>query len=397
MMQTGETRTGFAVQVAALALVVAVLAGGVFAFCYTTLVSETRFNFDFYPHWVGGRALWSGVSPFSDAVTTEVQVGMYGGRVAPDADQNRPIYPAYTGVILSPLLLLPPRIAVSLWMTLQLLGVLGAILLWLLIVGWKPPPLVLAGLLLGLGFIFRYPINLFLIAQFTGTMLLLLTLAAWALLRGRAGAAGAALALATVPPTIAAPVALLMLGAFALIGRWRGLVVFVAVLAALTLVSFALIGFWLPDFVRSLGEYAGYTDPIWAPSLAPTPLALLIVAATVGLVGWCGWRLHRDPSPTHQIDCLVTAPLVGLLLFPQTGNYYLVLLIPPLLVTAHRALLLAPVWRWLTWLAVAGAIFSPWVFFALEDGKPTYDTLGVPLLVGLLWGGVLLATRERPT
>lgn len=389
-----ENRLSMAQQIAVLALVNLVLAAGIFWFAYSTLVSETRFNFDFYPHWVGGRALWSGVSPFSDEVTTQVQVGMYGGRVAPDADQNRPIYPAYTGLILAPVLPLPPRLAISLWMTFQLCGVLGSIMLWLLILEWKPPPLALAGMLLGLAFIFRYPINLFLIAQFTGTMLLLQTLAALWLLRGREIPAGAALAVSTVPPTIAAPVAALLLGGFALRGRWRGLLAFIVILGGLTLLSFAFIGFWIPDFLRSLGEYAAYTDPVWAPSLVPPPLALLVIAASLALLGWSFVRLRRADARQQQIEFIITTVIVGLLLFPQTGNYYLVLLIPALLVIIHRALRLRPPLRWLVWLIAAALMFCPWLFFALEDALPQFEMLGVPLLIGLVWFGVVALTER---
>src|SRR5690606_22359293 len=126
---------------------------------------------DFYPRWEGGRALWRGQSPYTPAVTDAIQIGMFGGTLSPEADQQRMVYPAYVGIILAPLLALPSHIAVALWLTIQLLALIVTPLLWLQILGWYPPTWLLGLLLGGLLFVFRYPVNLYLVGQFVATIL----------------------------------------------------------------------------------------------------------------------------------------------------------------------------------------------------------------------------------
>lgn len=372
-------------QLALVVVIAAALVGLIAYFCLTTLVPARGLRFDFYPRWLGGQAFWRGESPYSDDVTRQIQTGMFGGAVS--GDQQRYAYPAYTSFVLAPFLLLPAPVAISLWMALQLAAVLATPLVWLALLGWKPPPLGLAALLIGLLLVFRYPINLFIVAQFIGTMVLLISLAGLLLFHGRDGWAGVLLALATIPPTVAAPLALLILGGYALRGRPRGLLTFVATLLLLSLLAVAKIGWWLPDFVNGLRLYSLYSYPIWPPSTLSLPLLPLLVVAT-GLLalGWSIWRLRLD-SLDRQVNFIITAMLVAVLLLPITGNYYLVLLIPAIIACLWRA----RGRRWLQFV-IALIIVSPWLFFAVRVEAPALDLLLLPLSLGVIW----VALNARP-
>src|SRR6266540_2106394 len=88
----------------ALLLVNLILIAGLAAFNASTLVPARGLRFDFYPHWVGGRALWSGQTPYTPEITRQVQEGMFGGELPPGADQQNMAYPAYTAVVLAPVI-----------------------------------------------------------------------------------------------------------------------------------------------------------------------------------------------------------------------------------------------------------------------------------------------------
>lgn len=331
-------------------------------------------RFDFYPRWRGGQALWSGQSPYSPAVTEAIQQGMFGGILPPDADQQRMVYPAYVGLILAPLVALPSPTAIAIWLTIQLVAVLATPLLWLQILDWKPPPWLLGVLIVGLLLVFRYPINLYIVGQFTGTILLGISLGIWLWGRGNDSAAGVTLALTAMPPTIAVPLALLLLGGYALIGRPRALVAFLVTLIVLTGITLVQIGWWIPDFLAQVSVYGTYALPIWAPGLIESPM--LRVALIVGVALVLVYSLARFRR-THASEVFVVSTILAcLLLIPQTGNYYLVLLIPPLLVLFRRG-------GWLLRLAVAAAIASPWLMRSLPN--PSLEALLLPLYVLILW------------
>lgn len=357
----------------------------VFNALYIVPARENRF--DLYPRWRGGQAMWSGESPYSQAITNAIQQGMFGGTLPPDADQQRMVYPAYIGLILAPLLALPFSTAIAIWLSIQLIAVLATPILWLQILRWKPHPLLLGALILGLGIVFRYPINLYIVGQFTGTILLGFSLALWLLLQPQKrwhAVAGVVLALTAVPPTIAGPLALLLLAGAVLLGRPRGLIAFVGVLAALTAITIAMIGWWIPDWLMQLGDYPGYAAPVWAPNLITSGvLRVLFVAGTVGVLIMAVWRLWKIRD---LVEFSLTILILCLLLLPQTGNYYLVLLLPPLLAIFMRGGMIIR-------LLVAGAIVSPWLLRALPTVSA--ETLLLPLYVLVLWLWTL--ARTRPT
>ena len=365
-----------------LLLIILVVALSIFNALYIVPLRGNRF--DFYPRWQGGRMLWAGQSPYTTEATEAIQQGMFGGKLPPDVDQQRMVYPAYVGIILAPLLALPSATAIAIWLTIQLLAVLLTPILWLQIIDWQPPPWLLGLLIVGLVLIFRYPVNLYLVGQFTGTILLGFSLSIYLLMHKHDILAGVVLALTAVPPTIAIPLALLLLFGYALHRRWRALLAFGTVLAILTGITILQIGWWLPDFIAQLGGYSSYAAPVWPPNLIDsTVLRVLFVLAVSALLLLTFYRFWKTQ---HAENFAVAAILVCLLLLPQTGNYYLILLIPPLLLIFRRGALLQRI-------GVVVAILSPWVFRSLPD--PSLEALILPLYVLILWFSLQLPDSLR--
>jgi hypothetical protein len=349
---------------------------------YQVFVMARGARFDFTPHYVGASAFWRGETPYTPEVTARIQTTMWGFTLPPEGiDQQRYAYPAYSALLVAPLLSLPLDVATAVWMSAQLLGVMISILLWLVILGWRAAPLVGVALLLVLTFGVRYPIDVYVLGQFTGIMLLLMTLGVLLLMQRRDVLAGAVLAWALSPPTIAAPLVLLLLGGlFALRGRIRPAVGFAAMCALIGIVTLALIGWWLPDFLALLGEYARYAPPTWALTLLPSlPIQIAGGAAALAGFGWLVWRARRGGDDA-LIDAIGGLFAVVLLFLPQTGSYTLTLLIPPLLIALHR------IRTWHSgraagialWLGVTLA--APWVLFALSDGTHDLEALVMPAL-----------------
>lgn len=346
------------------------------------------FRFDFYPHWVGGHAFWEGKLPYAPEVSDEIQRGMYGRPLPDDPiyDQNSAAYPAYVYVLLAPVIALPAQLAIAVWMSFQFFAILASILIWIIISGWRIRPWQFAVLTLGLLFVFRHPINTFVLAQFTGTILLAQSLAAWLLINRRDGWAGVILACSTVPPTIAAPLALVILLVHVLVGRWRGMVAFLLTLGGLTLVSILQIGWWIPEFLWILGEYTQYADPTWAPNFIDNPLIRsLFVMGVMAFNAWIIRRFYLKRNVESQVDVIICLMINGVILLPQTGGYYLVLLIPALIVSLYRVHQVRM--GWLAILACALAIFSPWFYVRMYGDFPTIESLLLPLHVGLVWVG----------
>lgn len=366
----------------ALVLLNLAILAGIATFSAASIVPQRQNRFDFYPHWVAGRAVWAGETPYQPAVTERIQRGMFGTLLPAGTDQHRLVYPAYASLLLGPLVALPANLAIPIWMALQLWAFLVTPLVWLAILRVRPSPLRLAYLLVGLVLVFRYPMIVFVIGQFTGTLLLLLSLGIYLLTRHKDAWAGLAFALATVPPSLSGPLALVLLGAVALRGRWRGLASFLGSLALLTLASSLRIGWWLPDFLTAVGNYSGYSSLVWPPSLLGAPWAAWGFTVLVA-----GWLLHwlraylRAPG-SHFVGFSLAALLAALLLLPQTGTYTLSLLIVVLF-----ALSLQPHAHRLQDVLLLGLMLSPWLFYRLGDTP--LQLLVLPLLCLLLfqWNG----------
>lgn len=353
------------------------------------IIPVREFRFDFYPRWVGAQAFWEGRSPYADEVTDEIQRGMFGDVLPDDPtyDQQNAAYPAYAYLLLAPITALPAQLSIAVWMSLQFFAILASILIWIMISGWRIRSWQFGLVIFSLLFIFRHPINTFVLAQFTGTILLAQSVAAWLLINRRDGWAGVVLACSTVPPTIAAPLALVILLAHVLVGRWRGIVAFLLTMGGLTLASIIQIGWWFPDFLRVLGEYSQYANPVWSPNFIDSTLIRgLFVAGVVAFNAWIIRRFHLQRNVDNQLDVIICLTISGVLLLPQTGSYYMVLLIPALIISLFRARQVRM--RWFAILACSLAIFSPWFYAQIHGDAAFIEALLLPLHIGLVWVGV---------
>jgi hypothetical protein len=364
-----------------LALVILLMiAAGVFTFVQQTLVSANGNRFDFYPSLVGARAFWAGENPYDPSITARIQTGMFGEELRADEDQQRVAHPAYTLVLLAPVTLLSNSAAIALWSTLQLFALFATPFIWLIILRWQPRPLTLAALLLGCVFAFRYPMIVFILGQFIGTMVFCLSLAVLLMQRGRHGWAGAVLVGATMPPTLGGVLALALLGSAVARGHWRGVLTFGALMSAILLVTLARLGWWLPQWLGNLRDYTDYANPQWAAGMLPLPLTIALIIGVLAQAGWALWRVRGD-AQAALVDFVCIAIVGSLLVLPQTGSYVLTLLIPVLVVAAARiSRHTVRGWRWLLWAAV---LLSPWLFLSLN--APQLEALAVPLLAGALW------------
>jgi hypothetical protein len=369
---------------------------GVFSFAsYQVFVSVRGGRFDFTPHYVGASAFWRGETPYTPEVTARIQVAMWGYTLPPEGiDQQRYAYPAYSALLVAPLLLLPLDVATAVWMSVQIIGIMAAILIWLALLGWRVSPLVVVGLLLLLTFGLRYPIDVYVLGQFVGIMLLLLTLGVMLIMQRRDAAAGAVLAWAISPPTIAVPLVLVLLGGLLLRGRVRPAIAFAAMCAAIGAVTLIMIGWWLPDFLDLLGAYARYAPPIWALAVLPgAPAQIAAGGLALAAGGWLAWRARRGDE-TALIDAIGGLFALVLLFLPQTGSYYLTLLIPPLLIALRRIAgwQSGRVWGVFAWL---GAVGVSWAVFSLHDFRYQAEALLMPVLVlALLCLGIARQKRD---
>ena len=306
----GRPIVGLIVGLAVLWLIETVLLHQVFTAAYPSAN-------DFYPRWVGARALWQeGLNPYAPEVTQRIQVGMFGRPAGPNEDQVAFAYPLYVVFFVGPLAWLPYAWAQAAWQALLLNALVAAVLIGM---GAQPRRLARPWLVaLVLAAILFYPVARSLIlGQFAVIVVLALTVALWAQRTERDGLAGGALALGLVKPHLLFLIAPLWLIWALRRGRWATLGGFAVVSGTLLIGSLLVQPTWPLDFVRGLGEYQAYTraeyqtQPTlrtllsWLPAGLAEPAfwALGLVGVIAALVLW--WRLS---PPAGAVGRLPAAP-----------------------------------------------------------------------------------------
>jgi hypothetical protein len=380
---------------ALLALVVVILVAlGVHA---TDVVFASRYPGanDFFPKWVGGRALLrEGLSPYSEEVTLRIQQGMYGRPARPDEDQAAFIYPLYSLLFYFPLCAVDDYALVqAIWLWLLLVALLAAIAISMQVIRWQPQRWL--GLVVLLWTVLMYySFRALILGQFSVWVFLALVSALWAVERGHDGWAGLLLALSTVKPQLVYLAIFWILLWAAGQRRWRLWVGFTASMAGLILGSMLLVPAWIPDFVRQVIAYPTYTvygSLTWiivqqwlglGPAVEYAATALLILGTLI-----LGWRLWRADY-VHMLWLLGLLLIVTNLVTPRISTTNYILLIPYVLWGLRE---IQTRWsRWGTW-AIAGLLAASFVglwalFFNTLQGNferwPVY--LPFPLAVGLL-------------
>jgi Glycosyltransferase family 87 len=367
---------------------------------------------DLYPRWLGTRELLlHHRNPYSFEVTREIQNGYYGrpldrDRTDDPKDQQGFAYPLHVVFLLAPTVGLPfPEVQTGFrWLLVVL--TLASIFLWLLVVRWRPSVAVTA-ILIVLTFGSYAVVQGIKLQQLTLVVSALIAGCAAALVAGHFALAGFLLALATIKPQLAVPVAV-WLGLWA-VSNWRRRQVFVWSFGLTTAIFLAASEYvlpgWFGQFREAVAAYRQYTGGAGSllDVLATPALGKILAGAAVIAVAATGWYVrHASHDSVAFSTQLALVLAVTLVIVPTFAPYNQVLLLPAvfLIATSWKDL-----WRrsqfarmacglaWLVvfwpWLASCGltlaSLFLPASSVQRAWTVPLYTSLGIPLVVlGLL-------------
>jgi hypothetical protein len=141
------------------------------------------------------------------------------------------------------------------------------------------------------------------------------------------------------------------------------------------------IGPWIRDFVSGIRAYKEYSSPVWPPSLLSNPV--LIIILLIGLITWGLWfwrNLKRINPPERGGWIIAFSSLLALVLFPQTGNYSLIMG----LIAAWFVLWVNDA-KPVVWMLVLLVLTLPWFFQIFGESISDWEHLLIPLsLMALL-------------
>ncbi len=360
---------------------------------YLLLWIPNENRFDFYPRWMGARAVLNHRNPYATEVTREIQIGMFDAPRAANQDQQAFAYPAWIAWQLLPFWLLPFPIAVSAWCGLALLLLIVSPLVIFSLLDWKIPPLALAVVLFLSVFVFRYPMITYFFGQFTPFVLACFVFAWWAMAHQHQVLAALGLLLAMVRPELAlVPLCALLVLAWQLKQR-RVIFFWLGGMGALWLLTRVWLGAWELDFYQGILAYRAYAIPVWGPSLLNN--FMLSIALVVGVIGWSIWMWFRvrRVETSERIGWILSASLLaGLIWIPQTANYTLVLALGAVwfLFGIYRE-------KYIYWLPLVLILLAPWFFAASNPSWTNWERLLIPLglCIVLTHGWFFRNTRAR--
>jgi Glycosyltransferase family 87 len=359
---------------------------------------------DLYPRWLGTHELLlHHRNPYSPEITREIQQGFYGRPLDParpedPKDQQGFVYPVYVVFLLAPTVGLPfNEVMVGFrWFLIALAPV--SMLLWLRVVRWKP------SLTTTLIFIALAPgwwpmIQGIKLQQLSLLVAALLAACGACLTRGWYFLAGGLLAVATIKPQLAWPLALWLLVWAASGWRTRRQLIFGFVLGmALLLMGAELIlPGWLGMFLDAIGRYRRYTQN---QSVLAWDFGLM-GGRFLGVLGLfaCAlrvWRVRRKPAASAdfgQAFALVLALTV--VIVPTFSFYNQVLLIPAILVLLQHATSRGPILPAIRLAGVVSGMLVSWSWIAAMLLSAVYIFLS-PQLSDRFWGLPLYADMMTP-
>ena len=363
---------------------------------------------DLYPRWLGTRELLlHHRDPYSAEVTREIQTGYYGRPLDPDRadeakDQQSFAYPLHVVFLLAPTVSLPFPVVQAGFRWLLVILTLASIFLWLWVLHWHPS-LTVTAILIVLTFGSYAVVQGIKLQQLTLVVSALLAGCAAALVAGYFLLAGFLLALATIKPQLALPVAgWLVLWA---VSDWRRRQVFFWSFALTTAVfllasEYVLPG-WIGQFRGAVAAYRQYTGGAGSllDVLATPILGKILAAAAVIAVAVTGWRVRRAAHDSVGFSTMFSLVLVvTLVIVPSFAPYNQVLLLPAvfLIATSWKELwgrnrltrlacglaVLIVFWPWLASCGLmAASLFLPANSVQRAWTLPLYTSLGIPLVV----------------
>ncbi len=227
---------------------------------YQLFTSKYPGGNDFAARWFNGCALiWSGESPYSDEVTTQTQIEMYGRPALPGEDLVAFSYPIYAIYFFWPLCYLQPYTLVqAVWMTLILYGVIAGTFLAIRTCRLRLDKGLLVVTLIWA--VLAYPqARAVLLGQMVILVFIAVGLSLLAFQRKGDFWAGVWLAAATIKPQVVVFLVLWLLWTSAWQKRWRFWWGFCGTLATMAGIGLLLVPSWPIDFYHQVMNYANVT------------------------------------------------------------------------------------------------------------------------------------------
>lgn len=369
---------------------------------YRVFTSRFPGGNDFAARWFNGCALiWDGQNPYSEQVTLQTQIQMYGRPALPGEDLVAYSYPIYALFFFWPLCYLQPYALVqAIWMTLMLYGVIAGTILMI-----QTSRLRLAGglwIVTIIWAVINYPgARAILLGQMVVLVFCAIGLALWALERKADFWAGVFLAAATIKPQVVWLLVFWLLWWSAWRKRWHLWWGFGVTLAVLSGLGLLLLPSWPADFIRHMLNYADVTiSPYYSLTwmiarhfLGWGRLPELLITALLALYLLFEW--WRGRRSTNQSMLWVTGLTLNLTFFISVQiatTSYILLLLP---IFQLFSLIRRRVPKNATLIILAAELFlfvSQWIVF-LTTVQGNFETASVYLLLPLSLLCAQLAAR----
>jgi hypothetical protein len=376
---------------------------------------------DLYPRWLGARELLlRHRDPYSNEVTREIQIGYYGRAIDPTrpydpTDWQGFAYPVYVVFLLAPTITLPFAVVQAGFRWLLIALTAACVPLWLRTFRWRTSAWTIAtSVVLVLGSF--QAIQGIKLQQLSLLVNGLITFCAVLLAEDHLAAAGVLLALATIKPQLALPLAAwLLFWSFSDWPRRKNFMWgFAGTMAALIAAGEFVLPGWIGRFGQAIISYRRYNNgagsaldlvftPFWGKVLA---LAVLLGLA---LVCWqFRWVSNRDPAFNWILALILAATIV---IAPKEAPYNQVLLVSPILLVirclplvwaksslSRASLAIAALivfWPWLAAFAITvAAFFLPAEALQRAWTFPLYTSLAIPLAMFVLVAYVFNELRQ---
>jgi hypothetical protein len=271
---------------------------------------------DLYPVWLGAGEVLRGSDPYRPELSERIQLKMYGRPLTDDElqhgrDQHRFVYPAFVAFILAPLTFLSYNTAQAIACGLFAALIAVSIPCWMRAVGWRPPPAILAWIvvIVLLSPISRRALSLVQVGVLAG---FLLAATARSVARNHLVLAGVLLAISSFKPQVAlVPTAWLVLWSLsALEKRWQLLLGWALTLGVLVAASAAVVPEWIVGFLHGMTAYRHYTgapsafDAIFGHPWSALPTFIAFVGLAI-----VAWKARAADASTRQYALALTLAL----------------------------------------------------------------------------------------
>lgn len=359
----GTNRTTFLILVGLFIIAVLLM----IAPSYHLLVKPRGQSFDLFWIWAGGQSILSGENPYGPETTRAIQLGVFKKVIPPHQYQHGFPHPAHIALVLLPFVITPFFWSVLIWLSLQIPLFLVTLLLGFKLLDWPVRPMILALLTLLALLGFRYPVNVYVLAQIHFFILFCFVLSIWLFEHGYPRWSAIALACTTIRPDLALPA---LVVAFLLTQKSPKQKEFILTLLVVGVIFLVLpaffIGLWPVTWIKAILSYGSNPFATWPPELLPS--LWLRVVLIIGLIIWAAryiiqaWQHQTAYYQSLMISAVV---MVSLIIFPQTGSYSLTFILIPAFILIRYAR------PWLK-IIITLSLLMPWVYFLLD--KP-FDVL----------------------